>query len=86
MLDGSKTCTSRNKRCGDVGDTFEQWGYQFELTAVYKLVLKDVRDLKYKAEGFTQPGDFVTIWDELHPGRKFVPEQFVWVHEFRCLG
>lgn len=82
MLDGSKTCTTRNKQYGERGDTFERWGHVFMLTNVYRLKLRDVRDLMFKAEGFAKPQDFVTVWNDIHQGRGFSPEQVAWVHEF----
>ncbi len=83
MLDGKKTCTSRTKRYGEVGDTFEAFGAELRIAITHKHPLYNVADILYEQEGFDTPEEFKACWIKLHPRRGFDPEQKVWVHFFR---
>lgn len=83
MLEGRKTCTSRNKRYGDAGDTFDKFGATFKLTEVTRYTLQGVAHNFYCEEGFNCAGEFISIWNRLHPRKQYVPTQLVWVHFFR---
>ncbi len=83
MLVGLKTCTSRTKKYGNTGDTFEQFGTTFRILSVDRYILKHVADILYMEEGCDKPEEFRKIWMKLHPGKGFVPTQTVWVHFFR---
>ena len=83
-----KNATSRNKRYGDVGDIFtveihDMKFKQYELTHVERVTLAFVRDHFYWQEGCDVSDMFVGIWNEIHPKKKFVDEQKVWLHYFR---
>ena len=82
MLTGNKVCTSRGRRFGKPGDTFEAFGADFELQAVEKMPLGDVKDSLYLQEGCESPEEFQRVWTKLNPRRGFVPEQQVHVHWF----
>ena len=79
---GRKTCTCRTKKMGTGLDWFEHKGMFFKLTNVYQTTLADVRDRLFWHEGFDAPQGFVDIWDDIHPRKKFQPDQKVWVHRF----
>jgi len=83
MLAGIKTCTSRTKKYGEEGDTFEVFGAMFEIQSVCRFPLRAVASELYKYEGFNQPEEFIDIWTSLHPRKGYDPEQRVNVHFFR---
>lgn len=83
MINNIKTCTSRNKRYGLPGDRFKQFDTWFELTDVYQVTLLNVKSNFYQQEGCNTPEEFEQIWNQIHPIKKFVPEQIVWLHEFK---
>ena len=83
ILNGKKTCTSRNKRYGYIGDQFEIDGQKFVLTWVSHVYLDDVAHLKYQDEGFESPNQFIEVWNQIHPRKGFDPLQTVWLHEFK---
>jgi hypothetical protein len=85
VLMGQKKCTSRTKRYGRAGDTFEVFGASFRLTGIYRMPLSGVLAL-YEAEGFKSPEAFIACWNRLHPRRKFQPDQKVWVHWFERIS
>lgn len=82
MLNGDKTFTSRTKKMGTYNDTFEIFGATFRIKDVSRMTLNTVAHAFYKEEGCKLPDDFITIWQKIHPRKGFVPEQWVFVHEF----
>lgn len=85
-----KTCTSRNKKYGKVGDTFTVYFNKFhpykiiyKITHIEKLSLGFVADCLYSLEGAWTPIEFIKVWEDIHPIIGFVPEQKVWVHVFK---
>ena len=86
MSTGQKICTSRTKRYGDIGETFEALGCTFVIDLIEKEKLRVVANDLYKQEGCGSPGEFIQIWEYLHPIKKFVPEQEVYVHWFHLKG
>jgi len=83
MLEGTKTMTSRTRQYGNPGDRFTAWGATFEIREVSHLLLSTVRDKFFTQEGFTNPGEFVSVWEKLHPIKGFDPDQAVYTHSFR---
>ena len=83
MLRDLKTCTSRNKRYGDPGDTFEAFGATFKLTQQDRWALKNVALVLYREEGCTSPDHFIAVWKKIHPRAGWTPEKLVWVHYFK---
>lgn len=86
MLSGQKTCTSRNKKYGQIGDTFNIYGATFELTNINSEYLFYVATSLFKEEGCTTPNEFIEVWERIHPKKGFVRQQSVWVHHFRIKG
>lgn len=82
MLDGRKQCTARTKPAGTAGDTFEAFGATFEIRAVVRHALHDVRSFLWRMEGVESPEAFVEVWEGLHRRAGFRPEQQVYVHFF----
>jgi len=86
---GRKVCTSRNKRYGFAGDCFEfDWldnHFELELTMTERKTLSYVATFLHDAEGFDTPREFINIWNEIHPKKKFDPKQKVWVHWFEAV-
>ena len=83
MLDGRKTCTSRNKPVAEAGDTFEVFGAKFKVTRVMPLLLKDVADLYWRDEGATSSEHFLRIWKRTQRNREPDLERTVYMHRFR---
>lgn len=83
MLSSKKTATSRTRKYGEVGDFFKIFGATFTITKVYRYRLDCVAYLLCHQEGTEDPEDFKKGWATIHPRRGYVPEQEVWVHEFK---
>lgn len=83
MLSGKKTCTSRTKKYGNVGDTFNIFGATFKIVDILYLPLNFISHSLYKEEGCDSPDKFIEIWVKLHPRKGWVPTQLVYAHKFR---
>lgn len=81
MLNGTKTWTSRTKRYGAPGDTFEAFGCEFEILKVERLILQDIIE-HWKEEGCNSREDFLQVLKKLHPKRRFDPSERWYVHVF----
>lgn len=82
IADGAKSCTSRNKRYGEIGDTFEVDGRAYRLTSVRRYSLGAVAARLFALEGTYSAKDFERLWVEIHPRKGWDPEQLVWTHFF----
>lgn len=82
ILAGKKRCTSRNRKYGDTGDEFIVGKSRYMITFVVRRSLKYVADFLYEDEGFESRDAFIRYWNMIHPGKKFDPNQKVWVHYF----
>jgi len=82
----NKECTSRTKKYGNEGDIFttdfENFRITYRITHILKLPLWIVRDFLYKAEGAESPHIFENVWNEIHPIRRYQPNDMVFVHFF----
>jgi hypothetical protein len=83
LLNDTKTWTSRTKRYGKKGDTFDAFGHEFEILGVEKRALWDIADNHYKEEGCESTIDFMKVWSKLHQRKGWHPYQRVFVHVFR---
>lgn len=81
---GAKTCTARNKKYGEPGDLLvnTRADIVLRLTEVGKVRLDVVRDHYWEDEGCASPQEFEEIWNQIHPRKRFQPEQEVWLHRF----
>lgn len=82
LLFGNKTWTSRTKRYGDKGDSFEAFGATFLIEKVFKESLGNIASYHFKEEGCGSRQEFINIWRKIHPRKGFDPSQMVWVHQF----
>ena len=82
ILKDIKIYTSRTKKYGNVGDTFEAFGQEFVITSIEKWPLRDIARYFYKEEGLNSPEDFIILWNMLHPRKRWLPDQVVWLHGF----
>lgn len=83
ILAGHKTCTSRTRRYGEIGDTFEIDGRKYKLTGVDHHYLWAVGIILFRDEGFDNLDKFKSYWEKLHPRKGYDPDQLVWIHFFR---
>ena len=84
MLSGKKTATTRTKRHGYPGDSFEAFGKAFALTEVQRIYLDIVARYHYQEEGFSSSHEFVECWNRLHRGVPYTarPMRVVYLHRF----
>ena len=82
MLKGYKTWTSRTKKYGKAGDTFDIFGATFQLIEIRKMSLGEVAE-HYKEEGFFARHLFIEIWRKLHYRHGYSPNRIVNVHIFK---
>jgi len=82
MLSGNKCVTTRSRKYGEGGDTFEIFGQEFMLTSVFQRTIEHVANLLYLQEGFKSEKDFIELWKKLHPRVGYQPERVYWVHVF----
>jgi hypothetical protein len=84
MLNGTKTMTTRSKRYGWKGDTFDAFGATFQIEKVYKAALSWIAKYCWQAEGCSSEQDFIDVWKSIHHKRND-PRSLWHVHEFRLL-
>ena len=82
LLEGTKSCTSRNRIYGKVGDWFRVENIAFSLEWVSQFPLGVVRNQFWKLEGADSPKDFERVWKSIYRG-KFDEKKMVYVHFFR---
>lgn len=85
LIHGTKTWTSRTKRYGKPGDTFEVFDHTFLIEKVERRTLEDVAN-HWKEEGCSCWADFVDVWNSIHRRKGFNPWQRVYVHVFRRIS
>ena len=85
MLKGIKTCTSRTKCYGKIGDTFQAFDKTFQFTRVETAHLESVAAVLFREEGCRSPAEFMKVWKGLHPRKGWDGWQKVWVHHFRMM-
>ena len=83
MLKGTKTMTSRTRKYGEKGDTFDAFGATFELEDVRKVSLFCIANYYYRQEGADSTQDFINIWKIIHPRKGFDSDMMVWLHRFK---
>ena len=85
LLSGRKIWTSRNKKYGVTGDTFEIFNREFSIQDVRRMTLDEV-SYNYEDEGCKTRDEFIQVWKKIHPRKGWIPEQKVWVHVFKKKG
>lgn len=82
MLNEQKTWTSRTKKYGKPGDTFEIFDAEFVLLVVEEYPLSFVAENWYR-EGCNSKQDFIDVWNKIHPRKGYIPNWIVYVHIFK---
>ena len=82
MLNGTKTMTSRSKKYGEAGDTFDAFGATFKIIEVGRLRLGDIAGY-WKDEGMQSLEDFENTWKQIHPYRTYNLEDYFYYHKFK---
>jgi hypothetical protein len=79
-----KCMTTRSKKYGEVGDTFEAFGTTFQIVAVFRARLWRVAHYFYEAEGFYTPKEFIKCWNKIHYriGYDKQAQTHFWIHTF----
>lgn len=85
LVNSVKTWTSRTKRYGKPGDTFEVFGQEFLIEKVERRMLEDVAD-HWREEGCTSKLDFMNLWIKLHARKGYLATQRVYVHVFKRIS
>lgn len=83
IMRGRKTCTSRTRKYGDPGDTFEAGEGVYVLTAAKKETYKFIKETLFKQEGFDTPEAFEKLWYQIYPRHIPQPDEQFWVHYFK---
>ena len=78
---GRKSCTSRFRLLGEVGDWFRMGKKKYVIIRIDICDLGLVANYLYKEEGCNSPDEFWRVWKEIHP-RRTNPKLTVWVHHF----
>lgn len=86
VISGRKTATTRSEAYGAVGDVLDTPFGSVELTDVRRVPLTLVANGFYAQEGLDSPEAFIAIWNEIHPRRKYRPEDVKTIHFFKFLG
>lgn len=80
---GKKTCTSRRKPYGHIGDVFYVDGVTYILTDIMQMKLSEIMEHWYQAEGCNSPEEFKQIWSLIHRKIGFIPDMVVYLHCFQ---
>jgi len=93
LLYGSKRATSRRRRKGQVGDVFIvsfdkgldndcPFSKTYKIKHIEHVSLGFVADHFYAMEGAMTPGEFIDVWNQIHPRKTFEKNQKVYLHVF----
>lgn len=85
LLAGVKVCTARTKRKGASGDRFMAFETWFELKSVTEVPLHVVADI-WAQEGCASRDHFLEVWNGIHPGVGYQPEEVVYLHRFKKMA
>ena len=87
ICNGTKTMTSRNSRYSLGVHAYEAhgWSLVIEVYEVKRMHLGTVARDHYMAEGFSNGQEFIDVWNEIHPRKRFNTLQQIWAHRFRVL-
>ena len=86
LLSHVKTWTSRTEPLGKVGDTFRAFGRWFRIEQVFTMKLSEIAHDHWKDEGCTSEGDFIAVWQWIHPRRGWQPDFAPFVHVVKDIG
>lgn len=78
MKYGQKVMTTRSKKYGKPGDTFNIFDTDFTILSVFKLELWQVKAFFYAAEGFFDSKEFIKIWNKIHYRLGYDKQKYDW--------
>lgn len=84
VRDGRKTATARSKDYGKPGDRLQGPGCVLVLDSVEEKALGVIAMAWFREEGLESPGEFVAIWNRIHPKKRFEASRVVWFHRFHA--
>ena len=79
LLDGRKCCTSRSKKYGDIGDTFNVEDEVFRIVDIEPEMLDFITASYHRLEGCRNADEFISLWKRLHRGI-WNPDKEYFVH------
>ena len=82
LLNGTKTMTTRSKRYGWKGDTFDAFGATFQIADVYVAALSWIAKYCWQVEGCSSEQDFMDVWKSIHYKLNDPRSQW-YVHRFK---
>lgn len=82
VRDGRKTATARSKAYGKPGDRLQGPGCVLILDSVEQKTLGVVAAAWFPEEGLRSPGEFILVWNRIHPRKRFEESTVVWFHRF----
>jgi hypothetical protein len=85
LLSGEKTLTLRGKAYGKPGDVLLTIAGPVELLHVERVSLGFVAAVLHGREGCASPEDFLALWKEIHPARRFDLAERFYLHHFARL-
>lgn len=83
LANQTKKATSRYRKYGNVGDTFEVDDCEYQLELVIKLPLWFIAEELYLSEGAKTIKEFIDIWKDIHQRKGYRPFDEVWYHHFK---
>lgn len=85
VLSGMKSCTTRYKRKGAIGDCFWIGEHLFRIIEVSECVISEVAGRFFRMEGFCSEKEFTTFWTGLYDDQ-WNPDETVFTHFFAYAG
>lgn len=82
LRDGRKSCTSRKKKCGVLGDLFKVDGTTYRITKIEQRPLGYVAIRLRHQEGADNSVEFLQVWRDIYPNVKMRLTDMVYVHFF----
>ena len=83
VLNGVKCATSRYKKKGEIGDTFDVDEKCFYLDCVAKLPLWFISKYHHVQEGCISKDEFKGIWITIYNAKGWRRDDLVWFHHFK---
>ncbi len=82
-----KTATTRTEAYGSSGDVFKvelkngQTRY-YMIWGIFHVPLQTVKNCFYRIEGCESEGEFLSVWEDIHPRKGYEPDWLVHLHIF----
>ena len=81
LREGKKTCTSRTREYGDIGDTFIVEGKEYKIIMCVDFPTSLIIKAFWKAEGADSQAELRRVLKSIFRGKK-LPD-VLWLHEFK---